>query len=351
MIELLLAFERIAVWMVWAGVVLALSMLCAVVTGRVAYAWHEERRHRFERHYGPLAARALEGDRAARHAIVTCPPRDHFAMATLLITPLIDDRDPRRVAATRAIVRKMTRGRLGNRLLPSRWWWRRALALRAIGLLQMADRTHEVIAALDDEHPEVRGAALDALADMQDPAALPVIVTRLHDASLQRGRRVAALAAFGARCEPLILELAREDEEHRINYARALAVCGTERSRAILCEWTRDPRADVRAAAFEALAHVGLDDRAAALAINALESTDAPVRAMAAGALRGWEGTGNAAWHLARHLDDTWAVAVKAARSLQSMRQAGRDVLESWARRSDLAGILSRQMLWESARS
>jgi len=85
-----------------------------------------------------------------------------------------------------------------------------------------------------------------------------------------------------------------------------------------------------------------------ALAINALESVDAPVRAMAAGALRGWEGTGNAAWHLARHLDDTWAVAVKAARSLQSMRQAGRDVLESWARRSDLAGILSRQMLWRA---
>jgi len=350
MIELLLVFERLAVWMMWAGFVLVVAMLCAVVAGRVAYAWHEERRHRFERHYGPLAARALEGDAAAQHAIVTCPPRDHLAMAMLLITPLIDDRDPRRVAVTRAMVRKMTRGRLGERLLRSRWWWRRALALRAIGLIQMANRTGRVIAALDDEHAEVRGAALDALADMQDPAAVPALVTRLHDASLQRGRRAAALAAFGPRCEPLVLELARDDEEHRINYARALALCGTERSRATLCRWTEDARANVRAAAFEALAHVGLDERSAALAIGALESADPPVRAMAAGALYGWEGAGDAARHLGRHLDDSWTVAVKAARSLQSMHQAGRAMLESLAGRPDLAGVLSRQMLWEAAR-
>jgi HEAT repeat protein len=349
MIDLLLAFQRIAVWLMWAGVVLALGMLCAVVAGRVAYAWQEERRHRFERHYGPLVARALEGDHAARHAIVTCPQRYHFAMATLLITPLIDNRDPRRIAVTRALVRKMTRGRLGDRYLRSRFWWRRALALRAFGLLQRADRTHQIIAALDDGHPDVRGAALDALADMHDPAALPALVTRLYDASLQRGRRAAALAAYGSRCEALILDLAREDEEHRVNFARALAICGTGRSRPTLCHWTGDARPDVCAAAFEALAHVGLDDVSAALAISALESRDAAVREMAAGALRGWEGAGDAASHLAQHLDDTWGVAVKAARSLQSMHQAGRALLESCAGRPDLAGVLSRQMLWEGA--
>ena len=349
MIDLLLAFQRIAVWLMWAGVVLALGMLCAVVAGRVAYAWQEERRHRFERHYGPLIARALKGDRGARRALVACPPRYHVAIATLLITPLIDDRDPLRIAATRALVRVMSLQRLASRFLGSRWWWRRALALRALGLLQMADRTNDIIAALDDEHAEVRGAALDALADMQDPAALPAIIERLHDASLQRGRRAAALAAFGSRCVPLVLDLARADAEHRLNYARALAVCGTERSRAALCRWTHDPRPDVRAAAFEALAHVGLDDRSAALAISALESRDAAVREMAAGALRGWEGAGDAASHLAQHLDDTWGVAVRAARSLQSMHQAGRALLESRAGRPDLAGVLSRQMLWEGA--
>ena len=40
---------------------------------------------------------------------------------------------------------------------------------------------------------------------------------------------------------------------------------------------------------------------------------------MAAYALRGWQGPGDAAARLAAHLDDTWAVAVRAARSLQSM--------------------------------
>ena len=116
-----------------------------------------------------------------------------------------------------------------------------------------------------------------------------------------------------------------------------------------MCHWTGDARPDVCAAAFEALAHVGLDDVSAALAISALESRDAAVREMAAGALRGWEGAGDAASHLAQHLDDTWGVAVKAARSLQSMHQAGRALLESCAGRPDLAGVLSRQMLWEGA--
>lgn len=350
MIDLLLEFERISIWMVWVGVFLALSMLCAVVTGRIAYAWHEERRHRFERQYGPLSALALEGDEDARRALMLCPSRYHFALATLLITPLIDNRDPARIAATRTLVRDLSPGRFADRFLRSRWWWRRALALRALGLIQATDRTDVIIAALDDGHPEVRGAALDALADMQDPRSLPAIVMRLHDASLQRGRRAAALAAFGSQCEPLVLDLARVDGEHRLNYARVLAVCGTARSRPALVRWTRDARPDVRAAAFEALAHIGLDEPSAALAIDALESSDMPVRAMAAGALRGWTGAGNAPSHLAPHLNDTWTVAVKAARSLQSMHQAGRAMLESWAVRPDLAGVLSRQMLWEGAR-
>jgi HEAT repeat protein len=103
----------------------------------------------------------------------------------------------------------------------------------------------------------------------------------------------------------------------------------------------------VRAAAFEALAHVGLDDRAAALAIDALESPDQSVRAMAAHALRGWTGPGDAAAHLADHLADTWTVAVRAARSLQSMGPAGLARLQESAGRPDLAGVLAQQMIWE----
>ncbi len=351
MIDLLLAFERLSVWLMWIGLGLVIAMLGVVIGGRLAHARYEDRRQRFERHYGPLIAAALEGDEAARRALVACPARDHYAMALLLITPLIANRDPARIAATRTLVRDMALEELAERFLRSRWWWRRALALRAAGLVQATDRTGQVVAALDDAHPEVRGAALDALADMQDGAALSAVVMHLHDASLDRGRRAAALASFGARCEPLLVDLAAVDVENRLNYARALAVCGTERSRPLLCRWTTDARPAVRAAAFEALAHIGVDERSAVLAIGALESDETSVRAMAAAALHGWEGAGDAPSHLAQHLTDTWAVAVKAARSLQSMHQVGRATLESWASRTDLAGLLSRQMLWEAARS
>ena len=140
------------------------------------------------------------------------------------------------------------------------------------------------------------------------------------------------------------------DPAHRLNYTHALGICGTSRSRPVLCSWTHDPRVEVRAAAFEALAYVGLDDDAARVAVEGLESPDAQVRAMAAYALRGWQGDGDAAAHLARHLDDTWAVAVHAARTLQSMGHAGFIDLQARASRPDLAGLLARQMLWQPER-
>jgi hypothetical protein len=65
--------------------------------------------------------------------------------------------------------------------------------------------------------------------------------------------------------------MASIDETHRFNYARALAICGTARSRPLLAEWTHDRRPDVCAAAFEGLAHVGLDEDAVRLAIDALD--------------------------------------------------------------------------------
>jgi HEAT repeat protein len=145
--------------------------------------------------------------------------------------------------------------------------------------------------------------------------------------------------------------LSHFDETHLLNYARALAICGTERSRGTLSRWTKDSRPEVRAAAFEALGHVGLDDDAAGHAIEALErDDDASVRAMAAFSLQGWEDGGDAAAHLARRLDDMWPVAIRAARSLQSSR-AGRLELEARTSRPDIIGVLARQMLWqESAR-
>jgi hypothetical protein len=338
---------RLMYAMLWLGLAMAIVTMGAIVVERIAAGYWFARRRRIEHRYAPVVNRALAGDAAAERLLVGAPRRHRLIIAALLIIPLIEDRSPERIEKTRAIVQAMSVVPIADAYVRSWRWWRRALGIRVFGLLQMRDRTAQVVAALDDTNADVRGAALDALADLRDPASLKAIIVRLHDASLHRGRRVQALTAFGSDSERFLLELAGVDPTNRLNYARAFALIGTEAARPTLCRWTRDTRAEVRAAAFEALAHVGLDDRAAALAIDALKNRDQSVRAMAAHALRGWTGAGDAATHLADHLADTWIVAVGAARALQSMGPVGLAKLQESATRPGLPGLLARQMLWE----
>jgi len=264
------------------------------------------------------------------------------------VRPIVDARVPTRVAAARVVFRALPIDGAIDRYLLSYWWWRRVLGLRGLSLIQEPSGPARIVAALDDPNRAVRNAALDALADLADPRTLPAIVVRLHDSSVDRGRVLAAIEAFGSQAEAFLLTVAGADEEHRVDYARALALCGTSRSREVLCQWTSDPRPPVRAAAFRALGRIGLDQDAAGRALAALETGDAEVRAMAAESLHGWTGGADAAASLGRHLDDTWTVAVHAARSLQSITPAGRAELERYAARQDLAGLLARQMLWEA---
>jgi hypothetical protein len=349
MTDLLARFDELESAMLEVAIGFAVLMLVAIVFERALYRLQQIRGRMIQRRYTSIIRRALDGDLEARHRLISSPGRHRLALAWMLIEPLIDDRDPYRIAATRSIAQSMAIIEIAGRYLHSHRWWRRALALRALGLLQARDHTGAIVAALDDGSPGVRAAALDALTDLHDPATLSAIVVRLHDPSLQHGRRAAALAAFGAACEPFVLDIADLDPAHLVNYARALAICGTARSRAALCRWTRDKRPDVRASTFEAFARVGLDADGARLAIDALEhDNDVRVRAMAAEALDGWVGD-NAAAHLARHLDDEWPVAVRAARTLGSMGQTGLAALGACSSRSDLAGLLARQMLWQAS--
>jgi HEAT repeat protein len=342
---------RFAVALVQVGLVFVFVATGAVLFGRTAYAIGQYHQRRFRRRYGALVDRALGGDDAAVNALVASPHRHRIGLALLLILPLIEDRDATRIERTQVIARALSLVAVADRLLRSVWWWRRALALRALGLTQVRERTGRIIAALDDGHPDVRAAALDALTDLKDPASLHAIVIRLHDPSLQRGRRAAALTAFGHQCEPFLLELADIDPTRRSSYARALAVCGSEMSRPALCAWTNDGNPLVRAAAFEALAHVGLDDGAARQALEALDEEEPVVRTAAAHALRGWRGAGDPVLRLVRHLDDVWTVAVAAAETLRTIRPEGLEALRAVGVRTDLPGILARQMLWEEERA
>jgi HEAT repeat protein len=332
--------------LVWTAIAVSGALLIVVLVERAVIGLLQMRRGALERSYLPLVDAALGGDARARQALASGPPRHRLLIARLLIRPLIDDRDPHRIAQTRVIVKAMSFVPIVDRYLESRLSWRRAVALHVVGLLQVRDQTAAVVAALDDPHLDVRSAALDAVADLQDPAALPAVVVRLHDATLPHGRRMAALTAFGSAAEPFLLELTAVDPAHAVSYARALAICGTERSRATLCRLVRDARPEGQAAALEALGRIGLDETAAITVIATLDHRDARVRAAAAGALRDWSGAGDHVARLASHLDDTWEVAVRAAQSLRSAGTDGRVALKARVAHPGPAGQLARHMLW-----
>ena len=340
-------FTRLMTLLAWVGAGLALTMFTAVLLERTLFGLLQLRDGRIRRRYDSLVRRALDGDETARRELSASPARHRVAIAWLLIAPLIEDRDPRRIAEARATAQAMGVFPIAGRYLRSRRWWRRARALRMFGLIQARDHAASLVAALDDPHRDVRAAALDGLMDLHNPATVPALVVRLYDESLPPGRRAAALKSFGSSCEPFLLEFADLEPVHRASCALALAICGTARSRPVLSGWARDPRVAVRTAALRALGDIGLDDDAARVAIEGLESEDPEVRAMAARALRGWRGL-EAAARLAAHLDDTWVVAVQAARTLESMGAAGCAALQTRALHPDLAGVLARQMLWRA---
>jgi HEAT repeat protein len=342
------AFESAAETLVAVSGALALSLALALVFERGAFAWWNARRSRLARVYRPLLTKALEGDDAARRLLAASPRRHRRLLAELLLFPMHDRRDRTLVDRARAVLDGLSMPALIDRYLESWCWWRRAMALRAAGFLKMRQYTPRLVAALDDGHAEIRAAALDGLADSEDPAALAAVVVRLHDETLHRGRRAAVLAAFGARCEPMLLDLAAVDAANRLLYARALAVTGTGAARPVLSSWIADARPAVRAGALDALGRTGLDAACAGAVVAALEDPEAPVRAAAARALGG-AAEPAIADRVAAHLTDCWPVCADAARALRRMGAEGRLRLEQASGRDDLAGTLARQMLWEDA--
>ncbi len=130
--------KSVARLLLWVSVRLALAMTAIVVVERAVSALVRARRVHIEDRYGPLVRRALAGDDAAVGRLVAAPARHRLAVARLLIEPLIDDRDPARIARTRAIVGALSFIPIADRYLRSWLWWRRAVALRALGVLAAA---------------------------------------------------------------------------------------------------------------------------------------------------------------------------------------------------------------------
>jgi HEAT repeat protein len=234
--------------------------------------------------------------------------------------------------------------------LRHRRWWRRAEAALALGLVREPSAAEELMAALDDEHEEVRAAAVDALGVLGDARAIPALVARLKDESRhQRVRIVESLREFGQRATPALLAHARSNPAAVREVADLVGLLAGADAVDDLLQWSDHEDGAVRAAAMRALGSIGPDERAYYYALRALGDESADVRAMAARAL-GRSRRAEAAPYLAEKLEDEWEVAAHSATALRDLGEAGIEALAARAAGASPGADLARQMLWEARR-
>ena len=302
------------------------------------------RRQRLLARYRPLMAAALSGDDQSLETLVSSPHKHHAIISALVLEPL-------RVSAgqvtSRALAAAQAMGFVAEWKvqLSDRRWWVRAEAARALGLVRCPDVVADLAQALDDHYDEVRASAVESLGAIGDARALPDLITRLADQSRhQHVRLVHALQQFGSVAVLPLIEHGRTHIDARASVAEILGSIGAAGALDQLLDWSVDERPDVRAAIWQAVGTIGVDDRAYYHLLRALNDSADTVRAAAAWAL-GRSGRQDAAAYLAGRLDDEWIVAAQTARALRALGAAGRRELEQAA--SIKGSELARQMLWE----
>lgn len=339
--------QHLVIFLLVNGLLLA-AVLLFLVVNRGADEWRFRRRQQRQAELQPLVDR------------VVAPMPDPQAAAELAAAAR---RHPAEVSTLLLKIARLTQGSLVDRLrlvaldggLVSRWlrgledrrWWVRAEAALALGLVEETAAVPGVLSLLDDVHDEVRAAAVDALGRLGPPEAIPALIARLSSESRhQRARVVEALRRFGDAVTRPLLSHATAHPQDRPMAAELLGLIGGTAALDALLEWTSGDDPALRASALEAVATIGIDDRAFYFALRGLGDADPDVRAMAARAL-GRSARADAAPYLAAHLDDEWIVAAHAATALRQLGDAGARVLAARAGESTLAGRLARQMLWE----
>ena len=330
------------------GSALLLLLLALLVGQRLVRAAGEARRRSLVSRYGPIIAEALSTDSPqALDAAARIPARHRPLLASLVLAPLHVVRGGHNTRAAELADRL----RLSDDWrtdLRSRRWWHRSEAALALGLLRDRSTIPALIGLLDDEHEQVRAAAIDALGQIGDPSAVAALLMRMSDPTRhERARLVQSLRAFGEGATAALLEHAALHPNDRALVATILSFVGGAAARDPLLQWATADDAETRAAAWRALAAIGLDERAFYHALKGLGDDEAAVRAAAARALSR-TGRGDAATHLAGHLDDEWEVAAQSARALIKLGADGHAALV--ARVSQGPGLghdLAQQVLWE----
>jgi hypothetical protein len=336
----------LAQFLVVAGSLLGVLMVWLLL-GRFAREFAWKRRQRLVARYRPVVQAITQAGVSGpvRQRLQQIPARHRRLVGDLLLAPLH--------IARGNIVTYVRDAAAAIGLLDAwlcdvghREWWRRADALRALGIVEEQTALRVVLSALADRHEEVRAAAVDAAGRLRDARAIPALLEHLGDASRhQRARVVEALRGLGPTVTPALIEMGRSRADRAKVAADLLGLVGTSAAIEPLMYWCEDSHADVRAAALDALGSIGLDDRSSSVALRALDDTAPQARAMAARAL-GRGRRAEAASSLAARLDDEWIAAAAAAGALRQLGRVGVMALEARSGDAGQAGDLARQMLW-----
>lgn len=333
------------------GTATLLLMLLVLIGQRLIRAASEVRRRSLTARYQPVIDDALATESMrALDAAELIPARHRGIASDLLLSRMrvVRGRASARAAVLAEVLALAGHWRADVR---SRRWWRRAEAALALGLI----RDHESVPALhrllDDDHEQVRAAAIDALGQIREPASLGALLARLRDPGRhERTRLVEALRAYGDRAAEALIAHGRRHEPDRAMVAGVLAFIGGPAAGETLLEWANGGNAEVQAAAWAALATVGFDTRAFYHAVKALSTGTTGVRAAAARAI-GRSGREDAAPYLAARLDDEWEIAAHASRALAGLGHSGVAALRARIERGPgLGHDLAQQMLWEGRR-
>lgn len=331
------------------GSTLLLLLLALLVGQRLLRAAADWRRRALVARYGPIVAAALDGDRMALAAAIRVIPRRHRPLVgSLVLAPLHVVRGGHNTRAAELADGLQLTDRWRTDLR-SRHWWHRSEGALALGLLRDQASLPALIELLDDEHEQVRAAAIDALGGIGDASAIGPLLARMSDPTRhERARLVQSLRAFGEGSTPPLLEHGASHPDDRALVATILSFVGGAAARNPLLQWAGATDAATRAAAWRALSAIGLDERAFYHALKALDDDDIAVRSAAARALAR-TGRGDAAPHLAGHLDDEWEVAAQSARALLRLGPDGIAALSARVRHgAGLGHDLAQQVLWES---
>jgi HEAT repeat protein len=328
--------------------VLLVTMLMVVVVQRgireIAYRLYARRL----RHCEPFvnAWVCAPADTAALDRLVQrCGGARRLAAADLLLRPLRsitgDLIERSRDALVRLGLRDLWLARLHDRR-----WWVRSEAAQALGLIAEPKAVPSLTQSLDDDHEEVRAAAIEALGRIGDESTLAVLVMQLQTPRHQRARVVSALRNFGPAASAALVRWSHEVSPDRQMVAAVLGQLGSSAGLGTLTGWSGDPDAALRVACYRAIGDIGLDERAYYFALRALGDPHPAVRAMAARAL-GRSGRADASPYLAAHLSDEWTVAAHSAAALKQLGEPGLQYLTESVRANGPGADLARQMLWE----